>query len=247
VLTLDSFDAVLFDMDGTLTKNAHLHDLAWEKVMLERYNYQIIQGDHRLHGGKTKFITESLLERPMSIEEASEFHEYKEATYREFAQGQIKALPGLLEYMDYLEQNKKKIALVTSADRTNTIFVLEALGLLERFDNWVIAEDVKNGKPHPEPFLLGASKLGLEPNRCIAHEDSLAGVTSAAQAGCYVIGLTTSQTDEALLEHGAKMAVPDYELLLELEAFNDEAYRNQIAAIGDEGSEDLQPFLGEPQ
>jgi HAD superfamily hydrolase (TIGR01509 family) len=215
--------------------------------MLERYNYVVQKGDHRLHGGKTKFITESLLERPMSNEEASEFHEYKEATYREFARGQITPLAGLLEYMDFLQANGKRLALVTSADRTNTVFVLEALGLLERFDNWVIAEDVQNGKPHPEPFLLGAAKLGLEPNRCIAHEDSLAGVTSAAQAGCYVIGLTTSQTNQALLEHGAKMAVPDYTLLLELEAFNDEGYRNTIAAIGDEGLEDLQPFLGEPQ
>jgi beta-phosphoglucomutase len=178
--------------------------------MLERYNYKIIQGDHRLHGGKTKFITESLLERSITEAEASEFHEYKEATYRDFARGKITALPGLLEYLNILESHNKRIALVTSADRTNTIFVLEALGILERFDNWVISEDVKNGKPHPEPFLLGASKLGLEPSRCIAHEDSLAGVTSAAQAGCHVIGLTTSQTQAALLEHGAQMAVPDY-------------------------------------
>jgi HAD superfamily hydrolase (TIGR01509 family) len=214
VLTLDSFDAVLFDMDGTLTKNAHFHDLAWEKVMLERYNYVVEKGDHRLHGGKTKFITESLLERTLTEEEADEFHEYKEATYREFAKGQIKPLFGLLEYLEFLEANGKRIALVTSADRTNTVFVLSALGLLERFETWVIAEDVQNGKPHPEPFLLGAKKLGLEPNRCIAHEDSLAGVQSAVAAGCQVIGMTTSQTKESLLEHGAKIAVPDYELLL---------------------------------
>ncbi len=210
MLDLHSFDAVLFDMDGTLTKNAHFHDLAWEKVMLERYNYQIIPNDHRLHGGKTKFITESLLERPMTIEEATEFHEYKEATYREFARGQIKPLLGLLEYLEFLKANGKRIALVTSADRTNTVFVLSALGLLERFETWTLAEDVQNGKPHPEPFLMGAKKLGLEPSRCIAHEDSLAGVQSAVAAGCQVIGMTTSQTESALLEHGAKIAVPDY-------------------------------------
>jgi HAD superfamily hydrolase (TIGR01509 family) len=214
MLDLNSFEAVLFDMDGTLTKNAHFHDLAWEKVMLERYNYQIIQGDHRLHGGKTKFITESLLERTMTDLEASEFHEYKEATYRKIAKGQIVALPGLLEYIKFLKANKKRIALVTSADRINTIFVLTALGLLETFETWVIAEDVQNGKPHPEPFLLGAKKLNLEPSRCIAHEDSLAGVQSAVAAGCQVIGMTTSQTQEALLELGAKIAVPNYKTLL---------------------------------
>ncbi len=214
MISLATFDAVLFDMDGTLTKNAHFHDLAWEKTMLERYNYKVIQGDHRLHGGKTKFITESLLERSMTESEADEFHEFKEATYRNFARGKITPIPGLLEYLDILESHNKRIALVTSADRTNTVFVLEAFGLLERFDNWVISEDVKNGKPHPEPFLLGASKLGLEPSRCIAHEDSLAGVQSAVAAGCQVIGITTSQSNTALLELGAKMAVPDYTRLI---------------------------------
>ncbi len=214
MLELSSFDAVLFDMDGTLTNNAHFHDLAWEKVMLERYGFVVQKGDHRLHGGKTKFITESLLKRPMTETEASEFHEYKEATYREIAKGQIKPLLGLVEYLDFLEQHNKRIALVTSADRTNTVFVLAALGLLERFEMWTLAEDVQNGKPHPEPFLLGAKKLGLEPNRCITHEDSLAGVQSAAAAGCQVIGITTSQTQESLLEQGAKIAVPDYTTLL---------------------------------
>jgi beta-phosphoglucomutase-like phosphatase (HAD superfamily) len=60
---LENFDGFLFDMDGTLTQNAHFHDLVWEKVMLERYGYRLEVGDPRVHGGKTKFITESLLGR----------------------------------------------------------------------------------------------------------------------------------------------------------------------------------------
>jgi beta-phosphoglucomutase len=210
---LSGFDGFLFDMDGTITNNAHFHDLAWEKVMLERYGYQLAVGDPRVHGGKTKFITESLLGCSISESEAAEFHEYKEATYREFARGQIAPIAGLPEFLRRLEN--KKIALVTSADQTNTEFVLGALGLLETFSVRVLGEDVAHGKPDPEPFLLGAKKLGLEPAQCVAFEDSLAGIQSARAAGCYVVGVMSWQTEKALLEAGAQWVIPNYSALLE--------------------------------
>ncbi len=216
MLLWDSFDAVLFDMDGTLTNNAHFHEQAWEKVLQERYQYQLIANDPRVHGGKTKFIVESLLERTLSDAEATEFHNYKEATYRKIAQGQIQAIPGLNEYLKALEQHQKKWALVTSADAINTQFVLTALGLEQRFMVKVMAEDVQHGKPHPEPFLLGANKLGITAQHCIAHEDSVAGIHSARDAGCQVIGMSSNQPASTLLTAGATRVISNYwELLTE--------------------------------
>jgi HAD superfamily hydrolase (TIGR01509 family) len=209
----ENFDGYLFDMDGTITNNAHFHDLAWEKVMLERYGHQLEVGDPRVHGGKTKFITESLLGHSISDLEATEFHEYKEATYRELARGHIAPIAGLFGFLKRLEN--KKIALVTSADHTNTEFVLGALGLTETFAVRVLGEDVQHGKPNPEPFLLGAKKLGLEPARCVAFEDSLAGVRSARAAGCHVVGVMSWQTKEVLLAAGAQVVVRDYRALVE--------------------------------
>jgi HAD superfamily hydrolase (TIGR01509 family) len=142
---------------------------------------------------------------------AAEFHAYKEATYRELARGQIAPMAGLHEFLRRLET--KKIALVTSADQTNTEFVLGALGLLEKFAVRVLGEDVAHGKPDPEPFLLGAKKLGLEPARCVAFEDSLAGVQSASAAGCYVVGVMSWQSEKALLEAGAQWVIPNYSAL----------------------------------
>jgi HAD superfamily hydrolase (TIGR01509 family) len=213
---LGNFDGFLFDMDGTITKNAHFHDLAWEKVMLERYGYRLQIGDPRVHGGKTKFITESLLGRSISEAEAAEFHEYKEATYRDFARGSLAPMVGLLEFLRRLEH--KKIALVTSADQTNTQFVLGALGLQQTFAVRVLGEDVQHGKPDPEPFLLGAQKLGLEPARCVAFEDSLAGVQSASKAGCFVVGVMSWQSEQALLQAGAKQVIADYLALVGCDA-----------------------------
>ncbi len=207
---MPDFKAVLFDMDGTLTSNAHFHEQAWAHCLLERYNYTLEPHDPRVHGGKTQWITENLLGHSINDDEALEFHEFKENTYREIAKGKIEPIPGLGAYLNALQTRGTALALVTSADRTNTDFVLGALGLGDAFSLQVIASDVKNGKPDPEPFLLAAQKLNLEPRQCLVHEDSFAGVKSGVDAGCSVAALTTTYPKDKLLEAGARYAVADY-------------------------------------
>jgi beta-phosphoglucomutase len=205
------FKAVLFDMDGTLAQNAHLHHQAWELCLLERYGYALSPTESKVHGGKTKAIVESLLGHVFPDDaSADEFHEYKEAKYREIAKGKITAVAGLLEFLDYLEARGIKIALVTSADLKNTMFVLGDLKLEARFPIRVMGEDVKRGKPDPEPFALGASKLGVAARDCLVFEDSLIGVQSGVAAGARVVGVATMQSKAALLEAGATWAIADY-------------------------------------
>ena len=59
----------------------------------------------------------------------------------------------------------------------------------------VTSDDITNGKPHPDPFQLGASAMGHQPGDCLAIEDAPAGITSARAAGCIVLGLQTTHTD----------------------------------------------------
>jgi beta-phosphoglucomutase len=211
------FKAVLFDMDGTLAQNAHLHHQAWEVCLLERYGYTLSKTESKVHGGKTKAIVESLLGNVFPDDaSADEFHEYKEAKYREIAKGKITPVAGLLEFLDYLEARDVKIALVTSADVKNTKFVLGDLKLEARFLVRVMGEDVKRGKPDPEPFALGASKLGVPAKDCLVFEDSLIGVKSGVAAGARVVGVATMQSKTALLEAGATWAITDYVECLEL-------------------------------
>jgi beta-phosphoglucomutase len=207
---MHDFKAVLFDMDGTLTQNASFHEQAWAHCLLERYLYTLEPNDPRVHGGKTKWITENLLGRAIGDDEALEFHEFKERTYRDLAKGKIAPIAGLDAYLNALQTRGMSTALVTSADRTNTDFVLGALGLEDAFEIQVIASDVKNGKPHPEPFLLAAQRFNLEPRQCLVHEDSFAGVQSGVGAGCIVAALTTTYPRDQLLEAGARYAVADY-------------------------------------
>jgi sugar-phosphatase len=71
-----------------------------------------------------------------------------------------------------------------------------ALGNLPIPDTLITADDVREGKPHPEPYLKGAERLGVEPPECLVIEDAPAGIRAARAAGMKAIGLTS--TYEAL-------------------------------------------------
>ena len=90
---------------------------------------------------------------------------------------------GLFELLDKLKEKDIKIALATSTTRRSAERTLKIAGVFDYFDELVCAEDVKNGKPDPEPFLKAAEKLSLEPSECMALEDSVNGIKSAYLAG----------------------------------------------------------------
>ena len=104
-------------------------------------------------------------------------------------------------------------AVVTSARRTWTAGVLEALGAPDGL-RLVTAEDTVRGKPDPEPYRRGAEALGLPPAGLVAFEDAPAGVSSARAAGVgLVVGVTTSLGAQALLAAGADACVADLNVL----------------------------------
>lgn len=92
--------------------------------------------------------------------------------------------------MDFLDSvDDRALAVCTSAQRISAHRMLNILGLSDRFTAVVTATDITNGKPHPEPFLLAAEQIGLDPSRCVAFEDSANGLVSAQAAGMFCIGI----------------------------------------------------------
>jgi sugar-phosphatase len=66
----------------------------------------------------------------------------------------------------------------------------------------VTGNDIEHGKPHPEPFLKGAAILGIAPQDCLVIEDTAAGIRAGKAAGCRVLALRTTMTDEVLRTAG---------------------------------------------
>lgn len=101
--------------------------------------------------------------------------------------GHLSLKPGVLEILTALDELALPRAVATSSGREKARRHLAKAGLLERFDAIVTRDDVSCGKPHPDLFLHAASTLGLDPQHCLALEDSYMGVHAACAANMPVI------------------------------------------------------------
>ena len=97
--------------------------------------------------------------------------------------------PGASEFLRAVKAAGLPLAVATSTQRERAREHLERAALLPLLDALVTRDDVANAKPHPEPYLLAAERLGIAPEHCLALEDSHPGVRSAAAAGMAVVML----------------------------------------------------------
>lgn len=95
--------------------------------------------------------------------------------------------PGVVELLDHLDEAGLPRAVATSSSHVAVELQLGRAGLLPRFHAVVAAGDYPRGKPHPDPFLTAASRLGVSPHHCLALEDSHNGVRAAHAAGMMTV------------------------------------------------------------
>lgn len=208
-----SLQALIFDMDGVICHTMPYHLEAWRQYSQRVPALQNIDRD-RLEkmGGKrnTELIAE-LLDDP--IDEADMFcwGMEKEALYRELIEGRVEFLPGLISFLRRAESQGLLLGLGTSACEENVDLILghEDIGL--HFPVRVTELDVMEGKPDPECYLLVAEQLGVSPSQCLVFEDAIAGVQSAKNAGMRCWGVTTTESDAALLKAGVETCIRDFD------------------------------------
>jgi beta-phosphoglucomutase len=124
--------------------------------------------------------------------------------------GEIQLVKGVLDFIKYLKQAGLLLGLTTSALRENQQRAFERFGLGCYFDAIISGNDVKKGKPDPEPYLLTAARLDVEPAEALVVEDSVNGIRSGQAAGCKVVGLTTSFERETLEKAGADFVIDGF-------------------------------------
>lgn len=175
----------LFDLDGTLVDSLHVVERAWcdlgEKLGLSS-DYVI----NNIHG---KPASESIRHfMPHATEE--ELHamfKWIEKRETDDTDG-ITALPGAIALLKKLDELSIPWAIVTSGT-VPIATARHAVAQLAQPQHWVTAENIKQGKPAPDPYLLGAQLLGLKPEDCFVFEDATAGILSGLSAGCQVIAV----------------------------------------------------------
>jgi HAD superfamily hydrolase (TIGR01509 family) len=107
--------------------------------------------------------------------------------FDELAKLQLCVKAGVIELLDFLDGVRLPRAICTSSGHQSVQRHLAAMGLLDRFPTVVARGDYARGKPHPDPFLKAAERLGVAPESCVALEDSYHGVRSASGAGMMTI------------------------------------------------------------
>lgn len=208
-LDLKQFEAIVFDIDGTMVDNMTFHSKAWIEF-IRRHGFKLDEEEflHETLGEHNDEIFDMLFERDVRGEEFDLLDEEKEAIYREMYAPHFKEVPGLKDFLNQLKQTGIKIGVATTAPFKNRVFILETLELMDFFPVVVGGEHVSHGKPHPQTYLLAAKGLGIDPKKCLAFEDTPSGVKSAKSAGMTVIGVLTTQTEKDLKE--ADYFIRDY-------------------------------------
>lgn len=112
---------------------------------------------------------------------------YRAQVLDEIARNGMPVKPGAAELLRDVKAAGLSLAVATSTGRERAVEHLAHAGFHDLLDALVTRDDVTNPKPHPEPYLLAAERLGVDPAHCLALEDSHSGVRSAAAAGMMVV------------------------------------------------------------
>ncbi len=192
--------AVIWDMDGVIADTAPYHFKAWRKVFQKRG--VIFTREDFLHnfGQRNDSIIRSTLGEQIPQSEIDIIATEKEGIFRKLAGQNIKPLPGAIELMKSLRKHDFKIALASSAPIENIHLITQGLGIDGFFHSIVTGQDVTEGKPSPQGFLLAAQNLGVEFKSCIVIEDAVAGVTACKRAGMHCVAVTNTHSRDKLTE-----------------------------------------------
>ena len=180
--------AVLFDMDGLLVDTEPI----WFEVetqILSELGASWQHGDHAaLVGSSLVVASKFLAKRAGGAMTPEQIADQLLLRMRERLSHGPVLQPGVVALIDELDAAGIPRALVSSSFRILVEAALEGVAPLT-FDTVVVGDEVSNSKPHPEPYLLGAHRLGVDPADCVAFEDSPGGADSASAAGCFVVAV----------------------------------------------------------
>ncbi|MFK7856886.1 MAG: HAD family hydrolase [Granulosicoccus sp.] len=183
--TPDTFDAILFDCDGTLVNSAPLHfesfrlalevqgailDEIWYRERLSLSRVQLIQSFAKQCSSRIDVDT---------VVTQSEIHFLRLVQH-------MQVLPEVAAVVNHY-WNIKPMAVVSSGQRLSVLASLDAIRLRHKFDLIIAEEDVQEHKPSPQPYLTAAKKMNVSPRRCLIFEDTDDGLISATQAGAMTI------------------------------------------------------------
>ena len=212
--------AALIDMDGVLYDSMPFHASSWHQLFTqlgvensdpaEYYLYEGMKGSDTI-----ELILKRELNRDTTPEERDRIYAEKADLFRHL--GQAPMMPGAAEMLQGLKKLGLDTVLVTGSAQPSLLDGIERdyPGFFPP-EKRVTAFDVKNGKPHPEPYLRGLEKAGVDKSEAIVIENAPLGVRSGKAAGLFTITVTTGPIPAEVFEkEGADLIFPDMKTFAE--------------------------------
>lgn len=188
---------VLWDMDGVMVDTGQAHFQSWVNVLSE-YDIPFSREFFRdTFGMNNAGILSILLGDRLTPELLAEIADRKEYLFREAVRGSVEPMPGVIPWLERLQEAGFRQGIASSAPVANIDTLVDELGVRARFDAIVSGVDLP-GKPEPILFLKVAGMLHVPPERCVVVEDAVAGVEAAKRAGMSCIAVTTTSPSSAL-------------------------------------------------
>ena len=210
--------AILFDMDGVLFDSMKNHAEAWVRAMKEN-NLIMSREDVYMNEGRTGEGTIDIFAREQWGREATD--EEKEYIYKVKSDifntlPHVEPIEGALELLQAVKGMGIERVIVTGSGQKSLLERLEKnFPGIFKAELMVTAFDVKHGKPHPEPYLMGLEKAGISAEEAMVVENAPLGVQSAKGAGIFTIAVNTGPLpDKVLYDAGADIVFPNHSALL---------------------------------
>jgi len=206
--------AVIFDFDGVIADTERLHCDAFRKVLeplgvsfpwqeyVDRYmgldDRDAFREAFRIHG------------LDLDDQRLSHLVDAKSRVFQDIIRNGVKSYPGTVAMIESLHASGLPMAISSGALRSDIDPILSLLGIARCFLHIVTADDVRKGKPDPEGYIIAIRRLSLSrpsllssPRKCLAVEDTPAGVEAAKRAGLSVLAVTNNYAAEQLSEADA--------------------------------------------
>jgi HAD superfamily hydrolase (TIGR01509 family) len=208
------YKAIIFDMDGTITDTESL----WKRATLtiiERRGISVSPADQdRFHKQLSGMSLHEACARIKAVFNLPDSHENimkeKADIAHELFEQEVRLFEGFIKFHADIKERKLKIAIATNADDKSLAIAKRILDLEDYFDEHIynISHVDNQAKPHPALYLYAAEQLGVDPEDCIAIEDSPHGIRAAKDAGMFCIGYNSSRDKNQVKE--ADLIVDEY-------------------------------------
>ncbi|MDZ7277569.1 fructose-1-phosphate/6-phosphogluconate phosphatase [Pantoea eucrina] len=181
----DQYDALIFDMDGTILDTEPTHRKAWHQVLRR---YDLTMDEEKMvsfNGAPSWQLAQFIIDLNNASLDPHQLAAEKTTALKTMLLDDVRPLP----LMDVVKtwHGRRPLAVGTGSEHSLAKLLLEALGVYHLFDAVVGADNVTRHKPHPDTFLRCAQLMGVEPTRCVVFEDADFGIQAAKAAGMDVV------------------------------------------------------------